>query len=508
MDPPHLTHGLAAVATSTRRRYDGATGDHQMGEEDEAIGVPGAAFERTKRRVGLVAGPVLAVLFALIFDDSASPALVGLLVLCVTWWLFEALPVAVVALAAVMGAVLTGIATPEVAFKPFGSPLLYMFVGSFFIAEAMQVHGLGARIAEAVARRAQNRLSFLVAISLVAFTQSMFMSNAATTALLLPLVLGMAPRGDRYGAALVLAVAWGASAGGLGTPVGTVPNGLGLAELRQRGFDLGFIEWMAIGVPMGLVMLAGLLVVLALLFGVRRGQPLPVRPAVETRPWSQGERAVLVAFALAIAGWLAPTVANLVAPGSAAARWIGAHLTEEVVALFAGCLLFVMPGGKDRPALTWREATRIEWAVVILFGGGVMLGTLTKSTGLAAQWGQALVGATGASTTWSITALVTGTAIVLSEMTSNTATASMMAPLSGALAAAAGAAPIPAVLGATLGASFGFVMPISSGPNALAYATGRVTVGQMFRTGIVFDVIGFVLIVATLRIMCPLLGWC
>jgi sodium-dependent dicarboxylate transporter 2/3/5 len=479
-----------------------------MDEEDEVLGGPGAGFERTKRRVGLVAGPGLAVLFALIFDDSASPALVGLLTLCATWWLSEALPIAVIALVAPMGAVLTGIATPEVAFKPWGSPLVYMFVGSFFIAEAMQVHGLGARIAEAVARRARTRLSFLVAIALVAFTQSMFMSNAATTAILLPLVLGMAPKGDRYGAALVLAVAWGASAGGLGTPVGTLPNGLGLAELHQRGLDVGFVEWMAIGVPMGLVMLAGLLVVLALLFGVHRGQPLPARAAAGARPWSQGERAVLVAFALAIVGWLAPTVAGLVAPGSATARWLDAHLTEEVVALFAGCLLFVMPGGKDRPALTWREATRIEWGIIILLGGGILLGTLTKSTGLAAQWGQVLVGATGASTTWSITALVTGTAIVLSEVTSNTSTASMMAPLAGALAAAAGAAPIPAVLGATLGASFGFVMPISSGPNALAYATGRVTVGQMFQSGIVFDVIGFVLIVATLRIMCPLLGWC
>jgi solute carrier family 13 (sodium-dependent dicarboxylate transporter), member 2/3/5 len=382
-----------------------------------------------------------------------------------------------------------------------------MFVGSFFIAEAMQVHGLGARLAEAVARKARGRLSFLAAITVVSFTQSMVMSNAATTAILLPLVLGMAPKGDRYGAALVLAVAWGASIGGLGTPVGTPPNGLGLAELRQRGLDLGFVEWMAVGVPMGLLMLAGLIAVLAVTYGIRRGQPLPARDIAEARPWSQGERAVLIAFAVAITGWLTPTVAQLLAPASPATKWIDTHVTEEIVALFAGCLLFVLPGGGDRPALKWSEATRIEWGVILLFGGGILLGTLAKSTGLAAEWGHALVEATGASSTWSITALVTATAIVLSEATSNTATASMMAPLSGALAAAAGAAPIPAILGATMGASFGFIMPISTAPNALAYATGRVTVGQMLKTGIIFDVIGFVLIVAALRIMCPLLGW-
>ena len=478
-----------------------------MGAEEEALGGPGAAFERAKQRIGLVAGPVLAVVVSQIFRDSASPALIGLMTLCVTWWLSEALPVAAVALAAAIGAVVTGLATPDVAFKAFGTPLLFMFVGSFFIAEAMQVHGLGARLAEAVASKARGRLSFLVAITLVSFVQSMFMSNAATTAILLPLVLGMAPRGDRYGAALVLAVAWGASVGGLGTPVGTPPNGLGLAELRQRGLDLGFVEWMAIGVPMGLIMLGGLVVVLAMAFGVRRGQPLPPREARETRAWSQGERAVLIAFAVAIVGWLLPTIAGLVVPDSPTTKWIDVHITEEIVALVAGCLLFVLPGGSGRPALTWSEATRIEWGVILLFGGGILLGTLAKSTGLAAEWGQALVDATGAHSTWSITALVTATAIVLSEATSNTATASMMAPMAGALAAAAGAAPIPAILGATMGASFGFIMPISTAPNALAYATGRVTVGQMLRTGIVFDVIGFVLIVATLRIMCPLLGW-
>jgi sodium-dependent dicarboxylate transporter 2/3/5 len=274
---------------------------------------------------------------------------------------------------------------------------------------------------------------------------------------------------------------------------------------------MGFLDWMAIGVPMGLVMMGGLLLVLVVFFGIRRGQPLPKSTApVAARAWSRGERAVVIAFAIAIVGWLLPTIVGLVSPGRVAG-WFDKHLTEEVVALIAGCSLFLLPGnapGKPlRPALTWGEATKIEWGVILLFGGGILLGTLGKSTGLAEQWGRELVDATGASSTWAITALVTATAIILSEATSNTATASMMAPLAGALATAAGAAPIPAVLGATMGASFGFMMPISTAPNALAYATGRVTVGQMVKTGIVFDVIGFFLIVGALRIICPLMGW-
>ncbi|MGN6108570.1 MAG: SLC13 family permease [Kofleriaceae bacterium] len=481
-----------------------------MDDEDELpADAPGARFERAKQRIGLGAGPLLAVAVGFASRDSASPALVGLMVLCVTWWFTEALPAAAVALIAAIGAVLTGLATPKEAFGAFGTPLLFLFVGSFFIAEAMRVHGLGERICQAVARRARGRLSFLIAIGMTSFVLSMFMSNAATTALILPIALSMADdrgsaRGDRFGAALVLAVAWGASVGGLGTPVGTPPNGFAIQELAQRGRPIGFFDWMAVGVPMGVLMMVALFVVLALAFGVRRGQVLPARERAEARPWSRGERAVVVAFVVAIAGWLAPTVVGLVAPGSRAAAWCDARLTEEVVALIAGCLLFVLPGqppgAPRRAALTWREATRIEWGVVLLFGGGILLGTLAKTTGLAEQWGHALVDATGASSTWSITALVTATAIVLSEATSNTATASMMAPLAGALAQAAGADPLPAVLGATLGASFGFMMPISTAPNALAYATGRVTVGQMARTGIAFDVAGFFLIWVWLRI--------
>ncbi|MDB4961171.1 MAG: hypothetical protein JWP01_1170 [Myxococcales bacterium] len=482
--------------------------------EAEELEVPGAAFERTKRRVGLFAGPVVAVALALLARDGASPALVGLLVLCVVWWLTEALPMAVVALLAAVGAVLTGIATPKQAFGAFGTPLLFLFVGSFFIAEAMRRHGLGVRIGRAMVRRARGRLSLLILIGMTAFVQSMFMSNAATTAILLPIAISVAPVDhlrDRFGGALVLAVAWGASVGGLGTPVGTPPNLIGIAELEKRGLGLGFVEWMAIGVPMGTLMMLGLFVVLAVFFKIRRGQPLAQPLGEVSGPWNRGERAVVIAAAIALTGWLTPTLLTLVAPGSAAEHWADVHLTEEIVALIAGCSLFVIPGARagepPRPALLWSEATRIEWGVILLFGGGILLGDLARSTGLAVEWGHAFVDATGASSTWAIAALVTAVAIVLSEMTSNTATATLMAPLAGSLAEAAGAAPIPAILGATMGASFGFMMPISTAPNALAFSTGRISITEMVRAGIVFDVIGFALILAALRIMCPLLGW-
>jgi solute carrier family 13 (sodium-dependent dicarboxylate transporter), member 2/3/5 len=489
--------------------------DEDDGGADEAP-TPGEAFERTKRRVGLVLGPLLALACAYVARDGAAPKLVGIYVLCVTWWLTEALPMAMVALVAAVGVVLAGIAPPDKAFGAFGTPILFLFVGSFFIAEAMRLHGLGGRLALAMTGRARGRFSLLVLIGMTSFFMSMFMSNAAATAIILPIALSACPTDPSAGArrftsALVLAVAWGASVGGLGTPVGTPPNLYGIRELDARGVHLDFFDWMAIGVPMGLFMMLGLFVVLAWAFGVRRGQALAERDATAARAWSRGEKSVVIAFAVAITGWLLPTVVGLAAPGSDAATWLDKHLKEEVAAVIAGCLLFVLPGharGKRwRPALTWSEANRIEWGVILLFGGGILLGDLANKTGLAAQWGQALVDATGAQSTWAVTALAIAAAIAISEATSNTATATLVAPLAGSIAHAAGAAEVPAVLGATMGASFGFMMPISTAPNALAYATGKVTVGQMVRVGIVFDVLGFLLIFAALRVMCPLLGW-
>jgi sodium-dependent dicarboxylate transporter 2/3/5 len=182
-----------------------------------------------------------------------------------------------------------------------------------------------------------------------------------------------------------------------------------------------------------------------------------------------------------------------------------------MVAICAGCLLFVLPArdpsGARRPALTWREAAGIDWGVILLFAGGILLGDLARTTGLAEVWGTALVSATGADSTWALTALVTAIAILLSEAASNTATATLIAPLAISLAEASGASPLPPVLGATLGASYGFMLPISTAPNAMAYSTGFVRVPTMMRTGIFFDVVGFAVIVGGLRLLAPLFGF-
>lgn len=472
-------------------------------------------FDVWRMRGGLFGAPSVAALVWLLSDGGPPGKLAALFAATAVLWITEAIPPAVTALAAVSLSVVLGIATTKEAFAALGNPILFLFVGSFMVAEAMSVHGLGARFARATARHARGRLGSLCATSGATFLLSMWMSNSAATAVVLPIALQIARATNdrRYAAAMVLAIAWGASMGGLCTPVGTPPNLIGmraiqeLPEVTGGALAFGFVDWMMVATPPALLMLVAMWLVLALVFRVRPGDaPPPVD--VEARPWSRGEVAASVAFVLAATLWVLPGV--LEALGVEHAKLLKQRLPEEVVALLAAVLLFLwpinQPGEPSRRALSWREAAAIDWGTVLLFGGGVLLGDLANKTGLAKIWGEAMVQATGASSTWAVVALVTAAALVLSELASNTASATLMVPVAISLAQATGTPVVPALLGATLGASFGFMMPISTAPNAMAYATGEVTVRQMMVAGVIFDVVGFVVVVVSVLVLCPLAG--
>jgi len=226
--------------------------------------------------------------------------------------------------------------------------------------------------------------------------------------------------------------------------------------------------------------------------------------------WTPGQVNTLIAFAVAVTLWILPGVLSLpMFPADfAPAKWFAARMPESAAALIAAVLLFVLPTDlrSGEFTLTWPEAVKIDWGTILLFGGGLSLGTLMFDTGVAKALGEAITSRTGASSLWALTALSTAIAIVLSEATSNTAAANMVIPVVIALSQSAGVNPLPPALGACLGASFGFMLPVSTPPNAIVYGTGLVPIPKMIRAGIVFDVIGFVIIVAGLRVLCPALG--
>jgi sodium-dependent dicarboxylate transporter 2/3/5 len=479
----------------------------------EAVSAAELRFERARRRAGLVLAPVAAVAVWAALPDSPAHRLAALMAMIALLWITEAIPVAATALLAPALAVVGGVASPEDAFRAFGSPLLFLFVGSFLIAEAMRVHGLGERFARGVLRVVRTRRGALIGLAAGTYTLSLWISNTAATAVWLPIALSVAAASGerRFGAALVLAVAYGTSVGGVGTPVGTPPNLIGIKALSGAGVELGFLTWMAVGLPIGLVMLGLLVGIMSWRFPVGRGA-LASHAGVRTS-WSRGEVATAAAFAIAVTLWILPGLLEVIVPDSSSAKWTKVHLSEPVVALLASAVLFfwpIAPAGPGetgaRRALGWQEATRIDWGTILLFGAGIMVGDLATRTGLAREWGEVLVETTGTQSLWAITALAIGASILLSEMTNNTATSNLMLPLVISLAQAAGVPVAPPALGATLGASFGFMLPISTAPNAMAYGTGQVTVPEMIRAGFVFDVLGFLVILAGLRLLCPLLG--
>ncbi|MEW6684187.1 MAG: DASS family sodium-coupled anion symporter [Nitrospirota bacterium] len=493
----------------------------------------------TRRRlaaVGFALGPV-AALAVWVFPLPVVPqahALAGLLAWVVIYWITEPIPIPATALLAPVAAVALGVGSAKDVFAPFAHPVIFLFIGSFLIAEAMIVHGLDRRIAYWVLTRpviGESPARILFAVGLLAAGMSLWVSNTATTAMMLPIATGMlgalagarrnaqeaspSPAAWRYSTALMLMVAYAASIGGLGTVIGTPPNLIGKGLIADRlGVDIGFVQWMQFGIPIVIVTFAALLVLLYALHPPDLGSLTGVaaflaRQRAALGAMGRGERNAAVAFGTAVILWLAPAGLVLIwGADSGVANWYDRHIPEAVVALIGAGLLFVLPVDwpTRRFTLSWEEAERIDWGTILLFGSGLALGELMFQTGLSEAIGRGAAQALGADSLWTLTAFAIALGIVLSELTSNTASATMVIPVVIAIAQGAGVSALPPALGACLGASFGFMLPISTPPNAIVYGSGLIPIQRMIRAGVLLDLVGFAVIWAGLRVLCPLLG--
>jgi solute carrier family 13 (sodium-dependent dicarboxylate transporter), member 2/3/5 len=300
----------------------------------------------------------------------------------------------------------------------------------------------------------------------------------------------------------------------MATPIGTPPNLIGIGMIRELlGLQISFFRWMALGLPLAV----GLYLVLALGFWLAgaRGLRLPEGTADLVRRelallgrMSRGERNVMAAFFTTVLMWTLPGLLTLVGQRSSGfALAYEASMPEAAAALTGAILLFVLPVDwrTRRFTMSWAEAVRIDWGTVLLFGGGLAMGSLAFSTGLAEAMGRSVATWVPSHTSLAFTVIFTGFAVLLSEMTSNTASASMVVPVAIAVCQAAGVRGIEPALGATLGASVGFMLPISTPPNAIAYSSGHVPIGAMMKHGVALDVVSFVVIVIVVSIMGPLL---
>lgn len=489
------------------------------GEQETATTTNGEPA-RTGRRWAQWLGP-LAFIGLMLLPAPAGMApmawhTVALAVWMAIWWSTEAVPVPITALLPVVALPLMDIRDLAAATAPYAHPLIFLFLGGFLIALGIQRHNLHRRMALAIIARIGTRPAALVAGFMAATGAiSMWVSNTATAMMMLPIAIsvirevegnradtGTGERND-FAVALLLAVAYGASIGGLGTLIGTPPNALLAAFAAETyGIRIGFAEWMAIGVPMSLTL--GLLAWLILTRGAFR----PDRHATATTdatiaahisdmgPMTPAEKRVAAIFLLVAASWLLRPLLNKL-PGLE-------PLSDPAIAVAAGALLFVVPAGGPRrePLLGWKDAAALPWGTLILFGGGLSLAAAVSASGLAAWIGDAL-GAFAGWPIWAMTLLIALVVVFLTELTSNTATTAAFLPVMGVLAVLVGVDPLVLMAPAALAASAAFMLPVATPPNAIVHGSGLVSIPQMVRAGLWLNLATVVLIAV---LMPPLLG--
>lgn len=475
-------------------------------------------------------------------DVSTDARIVGAVgSLMAVWWMTEAMPLPVTSLMPiVLFPVLTEI-TPAEATAPYANPIVFLFLGGFLIAIAMQKWNLHRRIALLTLRAVgtQPRQIILGMMIATAFL-SMWVSNTATTLMMLPIGLSVLtlvvensqkhgdaenvdtdaittdltatqtlsevidnPEIRKFGVALVLSIAWAATIGGLGTLLGSPPNAIVAGYISEElGQTVGFAQWMMLGVPIVVVfiLIAWLLMTRVIFrFNLKEipgGKQLIQREIDSLGRMSQGEWVVLGVFVTAAFFWIVPGIlAGIPAIGDSESWAFLGRFNDTVIAIAAGVLLFLIPGDKrGNMTLRWKDAeSGLPWGVLLLFGGGLSLAAAVAATGLDVWFGDQ-VGGLGALPLILLLAVVVFIVLMLTEITSNTATAAAFIPILGGVAIGLGIDPITLLIPAALAATCAFMLPVGTPPNAIVFASGHVKITEMVKGGVILNVVGVILI--------------
>ena len=481
---------------------------------DEGEGAARVTSPTTRLAVLALAAALAALAYAFPLPGipEAGRRMTAVMMVVVTLWIAEALPLAVTALLGPALAVVVGVATAEQAFAAFGNPIIMLFIGSFLIARVTFKHGLSERIAYRVLSLpmlGNSPTRAFVFLGLTTAALSAWMSNTAVTAMMLPIAQsvllamlggerGAAPK--TFAAAFVLIVSYSASVGGLFTPVGTPPNLIGIGLIEQAtGHRIGFGEWIAAVFPVTLLTLVVMIGYLAFSFRREAATFVFDRAQMVARyaalgAWRPVERRVALALLTVALLWIVPPLAELLLGPPAAV--LARHLPESVAPVLVAVVLFWLgeSRGSARPIMELRDLAAIDWPVVVLFGGGMCLGQLMMQSGLTAALGTTLAAYVPAGNSPALVFVVCLLAVAVSETTSNTASANMVVPVVIAISQQVGADAVGLGIAATAACTFGFMLPVSTPCNALAFSTGFVTQRQMIRYGIVLDVIGIALL--------------
>lgn len=442
------------------------------------------------KRVALFAGPLLATLiwWALGVAGLASTAqwCGAIAALCAVWWVTEPIPIPATSIIPFAAFPLTGVVSHKEVASAYGHHLILLLMGGFILSTAMERSGAHKRLALGMVRlfgRSGGRglvLGFMLASGVL----SMWISNTATTLMLLPVALAVInqSKDEKLGVALLLGMAYAASVGGMGTPVGTPPNVIFMGAYDKIvGREISFLDWMKIGIPIVVVMLP--LIWLWLTRGLQKGSSVELP---SPGPWRPAEVRVLVVFGLTAAAWI-----TRAEPFGGWGKLFGveAYAGDSTVALAAVVVLFLIPDGEGERLLDWETAQRIPWGLLLLFGGGIALASGFGASGLSAALGKALGGLAALPAILMILTLCLGVTF-LTEVTSNTATTALLMPILAEAGLAIGVDPALLMIPATISASCAFMLPVATAPNAIVFGTNRLPIQTMMREGFILNVAG------------------
>ena len=445
------------------------------------------------RRWMLFIGPLAAIALGLgLYSTGSSNEVAwtaGVTILCALWWIFEPIPIPATSLIPIAVLPLVGVLSPAEVGEAYGSPLILLLLGGFMLSTAMEKSGAHRRIALQMVSvfggggERQLVFGFMAAAAVL----SMWISNTATTLMLLPIVMAVLEKvtDTRLRIALLLGVAYAASVGGVGTPIGTPPNLIFLRVYAENtGVEPTFLEWMTWALPVVIVMLP--------LTGLWLTRGLSNTGRVELPPvgaWRTEEVRTLIVFGVTALLWMTRR--------EPFGGWSGLaglpNANDASVALLAVVVMFLVPSGKGDRLLDWETVSRIPWGILILFGAGITIAKAFVSSGLSLSLGTALAGF-GVLPLLALMALICFAVTFLTEVTSNTATTTLLMPILAAAALQAGIEPRLIMVPTAMSASFAFMLPVATGPNAVIFGSGQLTVRRMAQEGIVLNLVGVVVI--------------
>ncbi len=456
----------------------------------------------TTKNIALFAGPLSALLMYFLVkntsagaDNAALAITAAVAILCVIWWIFEPVPIPVTSLLPLTIFQLSGVLTANEVGQSYGSPLILLLLGGFILSKSMERSGAHLRLALFMVNLFGSKSSkqLVLGFMVTAATLSMWISNTATTLMLLPVALAVAnqAKDKQLAVPLMLSIAFAASIGGIGTPIGTPPN-LVFMQVYEQQFNknIGFTEWMSWGLPVVLCMIPVTWLWLTRKLTYSGGFDMP-----DVGKWSTIEKRVMTVFAVTASAWITRKE-----PFGGWSSWFDLPAANDAsVALIAVILMFVIPAGyksenrKSEKLLDWETATTIPWGILLLFGGGITLAKAFGVSGLSATLAENLSDLSTLPVLLMIFTICLGVTF-LTETTSNTASTVLLMPVLAATAMGSNIDPKLLMIPAAISASCAFMMPVATAPNSIVYASGFFTTKMMAREGIVLNLCGAVII--------------